>query len=47
MARSLRSLAGVLYWGVRGFQVSKDIIITIQILSFFGKGETLMMGQKK
>ena len=28
MARSLRSLVGVLYWGVQGFQVRKDIIIT-------------------
>ena len=28
MARSLRSLAGVLYGGVQGFQVRKDIIIT-------------------
>ena len=28
MARSLRSLAGVLYGEVQGFQVRKDIIIT-------------------
>ena len=34
MARSLRSLAGVLYWGVQGFQVRKNIIISTQILVF-------------
>ena len=44
MARSLRSLAGVLYGGVLGFQVRKNIIITTQILSFFGIGEVLMLG---
>ena len=42
MARSLRSLAGVLYWGVQGFQVRKDIIIPTLILSFFGKCEILV-----
>ena len=47
MARSLRSLAGGLYGGVQGFQVRKDIIITTRILSFFGKGETSMLDQKK
>ena len=47
MARSLRSLAGILYGGVQGFQVRKDIIITTQILSFFGKSERLMLSQKK
>ena len=46
MARSLRSLAGVLYGGVQGFQVRKDIITT-QILTFFGISEVLMLGQKK
>ena len=34
MARSLRSVAGVLYWVVQGFQVRKNIIITTQILAF-------------
>ena len=47
MARSLRSLAGGLYGGVQGFQVRTYIIITTQILLFFGKGEILMLGQKK
>ena len=47
MARSLRSLAGVLYGGVQGFQVRKDIIITTQILTFLGISEVLMLGQKK
>ena len=47
MVHSLRSLAGVLYGGVQGFQVRKDIIITTQILTFFGISEVLMLGQKK
>ena len=51
---SLRSLAllvrfarGVLYGGVQGFQVRTYIIITTQILAFFGISETLLLGQKK
>ena len=37
MARSRRSPAGVLYGGVQGFQVRKDVIITTQILAFLEK----------
>ena len=47
MARSLRSIAGGLYGGVQGFHVRKDIIITTRILTFFGKGENIMLDQKK
>ena len=43
MDRSLRLLAGVLYGGVQGFQVRKNIIITTQTLSFLGKSEILML----
>ena len=35
MAHSLRSLVGVLYGGVQGFQVRKNIIITTQIFVIF------------
>ena len=45
--RSFTSLAGVLYGGVQGFQVRTYIIITTQILTFFGISETLLLGQKK
>ena len=45
--RSFTSLAGVLYGGLQGFQVRKDIITTTLILAFFGKGERLMLDQKK
>ena len=41
------ALAGVLYGGVQEFQVRENIITTTQILSFCGKGEILMLGQKK
>ena len=45
MAHSLRSLAGVLYGGVQGFQVRKNIIITTQIfVIFLGIGEMLLLG---
>ena len=47
MALSLRSLAGVLYGGVQGFQVRKNIIITTQIFVIFCPSKVSNLFHKK